>query len=135
DPTLYKTGVVAGSTFTVGTTLASGSISGIVFNDLNNNGVKDDSESGLSGWTVYLDGNNNGQLDSSETSVQSQGDGSYTFTNLSAGTYYVREVSQSNWVQTQPTAAGQVVVSDNLAAILQTGVSQIGSPLFRLKSN
>ncbi len=135
DPTLYKTGVVAGSTFTVGTTLAGGSITGVVFNDLNNNGSKDGSETGLPGWTVYLDGNNNGQLDSSETSLQSQGDGSYTFTNLSAGTYYVREVSQSNWVQTQPTAVGQVVVTDNVAAILQTGVNQIGNHQFKLKSN
>src|SRR6185295_4664940 len=67
--------------------------------------------------------------------VQSQGDGSYTFTNLSAGTYYVREIPQSNWVQTQPTAVGQVVVTDNVAAILQTGVNQIAYHQFKLKTN
>jgi uncharacterized delta-60 repeat protein len=41
-----------------------GSISGVVFNDANQNGVRDPGETGLSGWTVYQDINNNGQLDS-----------------------------------------------------------------------
>lgn len=40
-----------------------GSISGVVFNDANANGVRDAGESPLSGWTVYQDLNDNGRLD------------------------------------------------------------------------
>ena len=41
-----------------------GSISGVVFNDLDQDGVRDVGEAGLSGWTVFQDTNNNGTLDS-----------------------------------------------------------------------
>jgi subtilisin-like proprotein convertase family protein len=42
-----------------------GSISGLKWNDLNGDGVKDSNESGLPGWTIYFDDNGNGVLDSS----------------------------------------------------------------------
>jgi subtilisin-like proprotein convertase family protein len=40
-----------------------GSIAGQVWNDQNDDGVKDSGEPGLAGWTVYIDGNNNGVYD------------------------------------------------------------------------
>lgn len=41
-----------------------GSIAGVVFNDLDQDGIQDAGEAGLSGWTVYQDTNNNGTFDS-----------------------------------------------------------------------
>jgi subtilisin-like proprotein convertase family protein len=41
-----------------------GSLGGLVWNDLNGDGIKDSGEPGLPDWTVYVDGNDNGQFDS-----------------------------------------------------------------------
>jgi len=58
---------VAGSLASVGSSV-NGTITGTVFNDANMDGVQDNGETGLSGWTVYDDLNNNGVL---ETPTQS----------------------------------------------------------------
>ncbi|MFM7162021.1 MAG: hypothetical protein ACKO3P_16840, partial [Planctomycetaceae bacterium] len=41
---------------------ASGQISGIKFNDLSGDGVREPGEPGLQGFTIYLDLNNNANL-------------------------------------------------------------------------
>jgi len=73
------------------------SISGMKFNDLDNNSAKDSGESGLPGWTIelLLDGE---VIDSTETAA----DGSYYFDHLAPGSYTVREVRQAGWIQTYP---------------------------------
>ena len=48
-----------------------GSISGVVYNDANQNGVRDAGEAGLGGWTVYQDINDNGRFDSGPLTVPS----------------------------------------------------------------
>jgi hypothetical protein len=76
----------------------SGSISGIKFNDLNGNGTRDLGEPGLANWTIVLtrpDGSN-------ETAITNL-DGTYIFSNLSAGKYTVGEVQQGFWKQTAPS--------------------------------
>jgi uncharacterized repeat protein (TIGR01451 family) len=80
------------------------SISGTKFEDLDGDSSKDAGESGLQNWTIYIDTNDNGTLDGGETSVTTDSSGNYTFTNLVAGTYIVREQNQSGWFQTLPTA-------------------------------
>jgi len=79
------------------------SISGYVWNDPNANGW-DPGETMLLGWTVYLDNNGNGVLDSGERSTLSASNGYYAFADLTPGTYTVREVVQSGWRQTYPSA-------------------------------
>lgn len=69
-------------------------------------------EPGLAGVTVYLDSNNNGRLDRDEpvqvTAVDNPSTpnidetGQYEFTNLSPGTYTVREVVPDGFEQTFP---------------------------------
>ena len=49
----------------------SGSISGVVYNDLNENGVRDAGEAGLAGWTIYQDLNNNGRFDNGAITIPS----------------------------------------------------------------
>lgn len=76
-----------------------GSISGKKFNDVNDNGVND-SEPGLSGWTieVYLDSVNSGELIGSDVT---DGSGNYSIlVPAYAGVYEVAEVAQ-------PTVARQ----------------------------
>ena len=88
---------------------AGATISGTVWNDANHNGAKDTGETGQSGWTVYLDTNNNGTLDSGEPSVLSGADGSYSFTSLTAGTYVVREMTQSGYTLIVPASGSYSV--------------------------
>jgi autotransporter-associated beta strand protein len=80
----------------------SSTISGAVYDDLNSNGSLDPGEPSLQGWTVYLDDNGNGTLDPSEERAITDANGDFSFTNLGAGTYTLREVLPANWVQTQP---------------------------------
>ncbi|MEB3228864.1 MAG: S8 family serine peptidase [Synechocystis sp.] len=65
-------------------------IEGLVWNDLNQDGVYDtSSEQGLGGITVYLDANNNGFLDSGENVTETANDGAYSF-NTNPGDYHIR---------------------------------------------
>jgi len=89
--------------------VAPGSISGTKYNDVTGNGVKDSGDSGLSGWTIFLDTNKNGVLDAGEVSTTTDANGNYTFSNLSAGTYTVREVQKGGWTQTSTNPVDQVV--------------------------
>ena len=94
-------------------------ISGIKFKDLNLNGLRDASEPGLFGWTIFIDANNNSLLDSSEASTTTDGNGSFTFSNLTAGTYIIREVQQSGWVQTTPDPAPRTVAfGQNITGVM-----------------
>jgi len=94
-----------------------GSISGMKFEDMNNNEVKDPGDAGLAGWTIYIDTNTNGILDSGEPSTLTQTDGSYTFSELGPGNYTVREVTQSGWGQTAPKAGSFVGTVSSGASI------------------
>ncbi|MGK7891490.1 MAG: S8 family serine peptidase [Leptolyngbyaceae cyanobacterium] len=78
-------------------------IQGTQWHDLNGNGVQDDDEPGLKGWTVYLDTNQNGLLDDDEPSMVTDANGDYTFTQLPPGTYTVAAVSPVGWEQVSPT--------------------------------
>ena len=88
------------------------SISGMKFNDLDNNGVKDAGESGVPDWTIEL------LQDSNTIETTATGnDGSYSFNYLGAGTYTVREVPQAGWAQTYPTGnVHTVALSDKISA-------------------
>ncbi|MEG4606445.1 SdrD B-like domain-containing protein, partial [Microcoleus sp. F6_B6] len=90
-----------------------GSITGIKFNDIDGNGTQAAGELGVAGVTVFLDTNGDGILGVGETSATTGADGSFTFPNLPAGTYNVREVVPAGSQQTTPNpppvilAAGQ----------------------------
>jgi subtilisin-like proprotein convertase family protein/endonuclease/exonuclease/phosphatase family metal-dependent hydrolase len=90
---------------------APGSIAGFAWNDVDGDGTWDVGEAGAAGWTIYLDLNANGALGAGEPSTVTASDGSYSFTNLTAGTYVVRQVPQTDWEQTYPAAAGSSVRS------------------------
>ena len=72
--------VLASETGTI--TDRTGTISGTKWRDRNSNGVRDENEPGLAGWTIYLDDNQNGQLDEGETFVITDAEGNYQFDDL-----------------------------------------------------
>ena len=84
-----------------------GTKSGMKFNDLNGNGVKDAGEPGLAGWTItaYADANGNGIRDAGENTVaatQVTGAGGTYSLSLNPGKYIVCETQQAGWIQSYP---------------------------------
>ncbi|MCO6046555.1 S8 family serine peptidase [Aeoliella sp. ICT_H6.2] len=68
-------------------------LSGYVFNDVNQNGVRNASEAGLAGATVFLDLDENGEISDGDLSVVTGANGSYLFEHLAAGTYDILVVA------------------------------------------
>ncbi len=80
-------------------------IDGVVFNDADNDGVKDAGEPGIGGRTVYIDANNNGSFDSlTERSATTFSSGFYSIAGMNGGTFTVRQVLPTDWTQTQPAS-------------------------------
>ncbi|MBN2180636.1 MAG: hypothetical protein JW715_01885 [Sedimentisphaerales bacterium] len=73
-------------------------ISGIKYNDLNDNGKKDPNEPGLPGWEITLEDGDNNLLAATTTDTN----GWYSFTITEPGTYYLDEVQKPGWRQTEP---------------------------------
>ena len=71
-----------------------GSLSGVIFKDVNGNTVQDSGDAGQV-WNVFLTG-------TVSMSTTTSSNGSYSFTELPAGTYQVCEVYDSKWMQTLP---------------------------------
>jgi hypothetical protein len=104
------------------TTQDEGGIIGQVFDDLNNNGILDANENGVTPVTVYADLNNNGQFDTGEPSItvvnnaQVAGQyprvfGEYYLNHLTPGTYTIREVLPPGWAQTSPSGNNGITVT------------------------
>jgi protocatechuate 3,4-dioxygenase beta subunit len=95
-------------------------ISGTVYNDLDGNNVSDPGDPGLAGWTVYLDNDASGNLSPGDSVATTDASGSFTFAGLPPGTYRVREVVPSGWLQTQTAPATLVPTSgvDNTGILL-----------------
>ncbi len=77
-----------------------GVISGIKFNDVNGNGIKDQGEMGLSGWHIKLTGIVGTGVDTRVLSLETttNADGFYMFDKLQAGNYIVVEELQGGFV-------------------------------------
>jgi uncharacterized delta-60 repeat protein len=113
--------------------LAAGEIRGVKWHDLDADGVRDAGEAGLGGWTIFLDQNRNRVLDAGEQSTTTLADGSYAFSNLTPGDYYVAEASQEGWAPTHPrqsladeakifVSGGTHIINQNGGKILRTGI-------------
>ncbi|MEQ8969889.1 MAG: SdrD B-like domain-containing protein, partial [Coleofasciculus sp. C1-SOL-03] len=101
-----------------------GSISGQKFEDTDGDGVKDAGETGLAGWTIFIDSDNDGVKDAGETSTTTDANGNYSFTDLSAGNYTIREVQQTGWVQKTTNPAPITIASGTAATDIDFGNRQ-----------
>ncbi|MCC3483306.1 SdrD B-like domain-containing protein [Microcoleus sp. PH2017_14_LAR_D_A] len=79
-----------------------GSISGLKYNDLNANSVRDATDPN--------------RLDPGEPNTITNPQGNYTFANVSPGRYLVREVQQPGWIQTTPNP-GSIDITGNTNAV------------------
>ncbi len=101
-------------------TVLNGSIRGSVWNDVNRDGVRNSSPSGvfsdpgLAGWTVYLDMNRSRTLDTGEPTALTDVNGAYVFPDLQIGEYEIIEIVPTGW-ETAPT------FGDNYAARVFSG--------------
>jgi len=92
-----------------GNAVVGASIGGTVFNDRNGDGRRNKNESGLAKQAVYLDTDRDGQRDAGEPSVLSDASGRYVFSDLAAGTYYVRKVAPKQWRVSAPAVGWRKV--------------------------
>ncbi|TWT65301.1 cadherin domain-containing protein [Allorhodopirellula solitaria] len=78
-------------------------VSGEVFLDVNQDGLRQDDEVAAADVRVYIDQNTNGKLDAAELSTNTDVDGFYSFPTLNAGDYQVRVDPAAGFVQTAPS--------------------------------
>jgi uncharacterized delta-60 repeat protein len=80
-------------------------VSGVVFDDLNGNGVTDAGESGLAGWSVYVDLNNDGRIDAGDRwGGVADASGHFVYLRVPPGTYHVIVVPPKGWKVTTPVS-------------------------------
>ena len=82
--------------------LMAGTIGGVVFDDLDQDGLRDDGETGLPARTVYIDANANGKLEWGETYAWTDAVGRYEFAHLRPGAYRVTEIVPTGVELTHP---------------------------------
>jgi hypothetical protein len=109
-----------------------GEISGVVFIDLNGNGIQDPGEVGLAGQLVFLDENDNGLPDELEMQIYTDKNGVYYFGGLALSRYHVRQDLRDLRVeQTVPTQNEPRIVEltlTNFAVSGQNFGSQVEAP-------
>jgi hypothetical protein len=130
DVTAVLGGSATGLTFGVqlsGTgTTGTSTVTGVAFNDANNNGVRDAGEIGVNGLVVYLDLNGNGKFDKKTepatlTATVNGVAGSYTLTSNAVGTSArVRVVEKPGFLEN--TTSTSVVLTDGATQTVDVGV-------------
>jgi hypothetical protein len=99
-------------------------IAGVVFNDLNANGVKNAGEHGVTGRRVWVDLNNDGLISAGEPGGYVGQKGVWGFEDLAAGTYTVRVEEIQGW---------QNVGSGAFTITLASGKVTVGVPFGQKK--
>ncbi|GLZ37073.1 SdrD B-like domain-containing protein [Actinokineospora sp. NBRC 105648] len=100
-----------------------GSLSGVVYVDVNNNGLQDPGEAGIPGATVTLTGTD-ALGNAVNLSTTSAADGSYSFADLIGGTYTVTETQAAGYadgIDTPGTSGGTATPPDSITAITLAG--------------
>lgn len=106
--------------------VSTGTVEGMIFNDVNGNGILDAGESGLVGVTVFADTNNNGVLDAGEVSAVTGVGGTFTLT-LPPGTFSIRQVLPAGFQQITVNPVPVTVVAGGLTTNINFGNKLTGS--------
>jgi hypothetical protein len=112
---------------TLVTVIPPASLSGLVFEDFNDDGQVDFGEQGVPGVTITLTGTDD-LGHSVNRSQQTDGDGLYSFANLRPGNYYLGETQPSGYLQgidSVGTAGGSLVATDQFFVRLGAGIDGI----------
>ena len=89
--------------------LASGSIGGVKFEDLNANGVRDAGEPGLEGVTIILASSGPGAPSPAATITDAAGN--FLFSDVAPGSYVLSETVPPGFVQTAPPPPGTIAIT------------------------
>lgn len=101
------------------------SISGTVFLDINSDAIKNGPDYGISGQTILLDGTDiNGNIIPTKSAITLP-DGSYSFTNLPAGTYVIRQPNQPSDTVNGDTIQGSAGGTPSAIATLPSTISSV----------
>ncbi|MGG7564541.1 S8 family serine peptidase [Rhodovulum sp. DZ06] len=92
---------------------ANGTISGVVWEDADGDGIRDAGETALDGVRVFFDSNMNGVHDVLETETWTDADGVYRFEEVTPGLYRVAQDVPPGYVQTAPLLTEAYSVSDS----------------------
>src|SRR2546421_7406989 len=84
----------------------NGTISGVVFNDADGDGVKDFSEVGVSGRIVWDDTNGDGKRNVYEPFTRTNSSGSYTMPFMAGRTHFLRQEVARGWRAASPAGGG-----------------------------
>ena len=100
-----------------------GRIEGIVWDDADNDGVRDAGEAGLGGFTVFLDADNDGALDGGEANTITAGDGSWAFADLGPGERHIALAPQAGYKPLPATAT--TTLASGQTAVLNLSVNAL----------
>jgi len=118
---------------------STASIGGLVWEDLNANGIQDNGERGISGDTVFIKGESQNVIGFSLFTLSDQ-NGRYLFSNLQAGTYSILFTKRSGFEFTDPDKGNDDMDSDaaqatgktpSVTVIIGQAVRNIDAGLFR----
>lgn len=98
-------------------------VSGVWFNDLNGDGLKDAGEEGLSGRLMFLDADADGLYDADEPVGSTDAMGAFTMAGVAPGQYVLRQVSQDGWTATTPAVPVQALFGQPVTGVLAGGRS------------
>ena len=111
-----------------------GQVSGIKWNDLNADGIRDvddpstplvnEGEPGLKGVVIYCDLNNDGRIGILEPAAVTDVIGRYTIKNIQPGTYTIRELNGPGFVQSFPDPTDPLTLGGaHVGVIVVAGVT------------
>ena len=94
---------------------STGTLSGTVFSDANNDGQQGSGESGLEQWNVFIDSDRDGQYDEGEQIATTDSNGSFSFLGIDAGSVDLGLFGQSYYrgdlTQTVSVTAGNTTTA------------------------
>jgi len=90
--------------------VVTGRVTGTIFSDLNENGIKDVGEGGISGWTVFADFNSDGFLTAGEPTTVANTDGDYILGTVPVGTWPIVQIPVGGY---RTTAGGSLFPLQN----------------------
>jgi uncharacterized delta-60 repeat protein len=102
---------------------ASASVLGYLFDDANGDGKPSAGEAPLAYWQVYADLHSTGVYQAGDPTAFADAQGDFTLVGLTAGTYRIREIQQTQWDSTAPSATA---ATDYFAVKLKAGQSATG---------
>jgi len=103
-------------------------LAGTVFVDVNNDGIKQAGEAGISGVTLTLTGTD-ARGASVNTTTTTNASGAYTFSNVLPGSYTITETQPSTYgdgIDTAGTLGGSAAVNDQISGITVAATNGTG---------